>query len=461
MAILLVKLIFLVAALGAVCLVVWSSTTSETVVQYRDFDLPSRRRDAVRQHQRRWVGQSAATASRATLADAASTAPVSKLPPLPPSNGSIAATRRIVDRLTASDVACPSSRKPYHVLLTASTGKYQEWQSRIFFYHYVKLKRQYPCSDMGGFTRLLTTPGAQPDKLMHELPTVLCSELTAAETLNFVVLNRPHSILAALSRGHLTFEEPYLLIAETDHLLLKPMANTAEPNVVVGYPFHYMFPKRNARTIEIVRRFAGSDAIAENVQQVSPSWAGELEHLQCFCIGASLLLHWRLPSSSIVGCLSALPLLLSTASATHACSAPRLLQVGPSPILVHNDALRKLAQPWYDLSFALKRDAAADAEFGWMLEMWGYSIGGPCAHPTHRIRRLAHPPRQTQHPNLRHLFPPPLHTTSPHHLSPPPLPATSPHHPTPNHSNAPQRPSLASSTSCPRRSSSSRRLNSA
>ncbi len=27
------------------------------------------------------------------------------------------------------------------------------------------------------------------------------------------------------------------------------------------------------------------------------------------------------------------------------------------------------------MSFALKKDAAADAEFGWMLEMWGYSIG--------------------------------------------------------------------------------------
>ena len=190
-----------------------------------------------------------------------------------------------------TSATCKTERRPYHVLLTASTGIYQEWQSRIFYYHYVKLKRDAPCSDMGGFTRLLTTPGAKPDRLMHELPTVLVAELTPAETLNFVVLNRPHSLLIALRRGDLKFAEPYLLIAETDHLLIKPMPNVAKPGLAAGYPFHYMAPRRNARTIELVRRFAGSDRVAANVQQV-----------------------------------------------------------GPSPILVHYDDLAKMVQPWYDLS---------------------------------------------------------------------------------------------------------------
>ena len=138
------------------------------------------------------------------------------------------------------------------------------------------------------------------------MPTVVVHELNSVETLGFVVLNRPHSVLVALERGDLAFEEDYLLIAETDHLLLKPLPNLATPSKAVGYPFHYMLPTRNERTIELVRRFAGSEGVARAVQQV-----------------------------------------------------------GPSPVLLHRDALRKLIKPWYDLSFALKKDPAADAEFGY------------------------------------------------------------------------------------------------
>ena len=150
--VLVVKLIFLVAALATIGLVIWASTTSTQSVtghSLYDFDLPSRRKNAVLQHQHRWAVQPGTKSSTSPLPAAVTKPRVFTLPPLPPpSNGSIAATRRIVDRLTASDVSCPSSRRPYHVLLTASTGKYQEWQSRIFFYHYVKLKREYPCSDV-------------------------------------------------------------------------------------------------------------------------------------------------------------------------------------------------------------------------------------------------------------------------------------------------------------------------
>ena len=48
--------------------------------------------------------------------------------------------------------------------------------------------------------------------------------------------------------------------------------------------------------------------------------------------------------------------------------------VGPSPLLVHVALLRNLTPSWYDLSVALKKNPEADRAFGWMLEMWGYSI---------------------------------------------------------------------------------------
>jgi hypothetical protein len=39
----------------------------------------------------------------------------------------------------ASNSQC-ARRRPYHVILTAASGLYQEWQTRIAYYHYRKLK---------------------------------------------------------------------------------------------------------------------------------------------------------------------------------------------------------------------------------------------------------------------------------------------------------------------------------
>lgn len=103
-----------------------------------------------------------------------------------------------------------------------------------------------------------------------------------------------------------------MLIAETDHILLKPIANVpltarSEGSAAfhaVGYPFHYMMPTRNPQTIKIVARHAG----------------------------------------------------------VH---ASKVQQVGPSPVLLPMKALHLIIQDWLDLSFALKRDPEADAEFNW------------------------------------------------------------------------------------------------
>ena len=44
----------------------------------------------------------------------------------------------------------------FHVLMTAGSGTYNTWQSRMHYYHYLKAKAmQEPGGAMGGFTRLL------------------------------------------------------------------------------------------------------------------------------------------------------------------------------------------------------------------------------------------------------------------------------------------------------------------
>jgi len=49
-------------------------------------------------------------------------------------------------------------------------------------------------------------------------------------------------------------------------------------------------------------------------------------------------------------------------------------QTGPSPLIIHKDQLKAVAQPWLDFSLALKTDSEANAVLGWVLEMWGYVL---------------------------------------------------------------------------------------
>ena len=51
---------------------------------------------------------------------------------------------------------CPVGRKPFHTILTAQASLYQQWQTKIFYYHFRKVQREGGrCTEMTGFTRLL------------------------------------------------------------------------------------------------------------------------------------------------------------------------------------------------------------------------------------------------------------------------------------------------------------------
>lgn len=128
----------------------------------------------------------AATANAAIIAEA-----------VPDAAASMAAERPPADAVGAATSKC-AKRSPYHVVLTAASGLYQEWQTRIAYYHYKKLKAEHYCSDIGGFTRLLNTPNAQPDGLIDKIPTIVVSQLGhgSCDTCDhgFIVMNRPWGI---------------------------------------------------------------------------------------------------------------------------------------------------------------------------------------------------------------------------------------------------------------------------
>jgi hypothetical protein len=237
-------------------------------------------------------------------------------------------------RPPAAVVAGPFSkcarRRPYHVVLTAASGVYQEWQSRIAYYHYKKLKAEHACSDIGGFTRLLNTPNGQPDGLMDEMPTVVVKQLGHGRCSEcdhgFIVMNRPWGVLQFTKlQGYLQIPEQFLFIMETDHLLLRPVPNEATRTTPVGFGFYYMTYKYDPRKLRpVVAKYHDPEAVDD---------------------------------------------------------------VGPSPVIIHKEQLRELAEPWWRLCLTLKQDREADAAFGWVLEMWGWALNAARLGVRHKVLR--------------------------------------------------------------------------
>ena len=240
-----------------------------------------------------------------------------------------AATRPPAMEVAAPHSAC-AHRRPYHVVLTAAAGLYQEWQTRLAYYHYKKLKAAHPCSDLGGFTRLLNTRGAAADGLVHEIPTVLVQQLSQGGSCdtcdhNFVVMNRPYGVVQYVgSDEYAAIEEEYILLMETDHLLLRPIPNVATEATPAAYGFYYMTYRYDARKLKpVISKY-------HDPLKVDP--------------------------------------------------------VGPSPLLINKAQLARVARPWWELCLRLKRDKPTDKAFGWVLEMWGWALNMARLGISHKVQ---------------------------------------------------------------------------
>lgn len=67
-----------------------------------------------------------------------------------------------------------STGEKYHVAVTATDAPYSQWQCRIMYYWYKKMK-DLPGSNMGEFTRILHS--GKPDNLMEEIPSIVVDPL--------------------------------------------------------------------------------------------------------------------------------------------------------------------------------------------------------------------------------------------------------------------------------------------
>lgn len=166
--------------------------------------------------------------------------------------------------LGASHSQC-AHRRPYHVILPATKQRYQEWQTRINYYHYLKQRSEHPCSDLGGFTRLLSSQGGTNDTLANEIPTFPVEQLKpgGCEMCDhgFVVLNRPYGFVQFVKSTRFRgLAEKFVFIVEPDHLLMRPPKNSATQQRPVGFGFYYMTHKYDTYKLKpVVERFHDPD----------------------------------------------------------------------------------------------------------------------------------------------------------------------------------------------------------
>uniref|UniRef100_A0A0D9WG06 Hydroxyproline O-arabinosyltransferase-like domain-containing protein n=1 Tax=Leersia perrieri TaxID=77586 RepID=A0A0D9WG06_9ORYZ len=142
----------------------------------------------------------------------------------------------------------PSKR--FHVALTATDALYSQWQSRIMYYWYREM-RSRPGSDMGGFTRILHS--GKPDGLMDEIPTLVVDPLPEGTDRGYIVLNRPWAFVQWLKKADIKEEIcSYVLMAEPDHVFVRPLPNLARGDEPAAFPFFYIKPTENEK---ILRKF--------------------------------------------------------------------------------------------------------------------------------------------------------------------------------------------------------------
>uniref|UniRef100_A0A0D9UZI7 Hydroxyproline O-arabinosyltransferase-like domain-containing protein n=1 Tax=Leersia perrieri TaxID=77586 RepID=A0A0D9UZI7_9ORYZ len=235
-------------------------------------------------------------------------------------------------RMRVAGAAGGGQRRPFHVALTASEDAYSRWQSRVMYYWYKRMQARPEGAEMGGFTRVLHS--GRPDGLMGEIPTFVVDPLPAGKDHGYVVLNRPWAFVQWLEKAKI--EEEYILMAEPDHIFVKPLPNLARDDPA-AFPFFYITPSEHEN---IIRKYYPKER--GPVTNVDP--------------------------------------------------------IGNSPVIIKKALLQKIAPTWMNVSLQMKEDQETDKTFGWVLEMYAYAVASALHGVQHILRKdfMIQPPFDTE-----------------------------------------------------------------
>lgn len=235
----------------------------------------------------------------------------------------------------------PEKRK-FHIV-TSAQGSAVHWQCRVHYYWYKKrleeCNKQGKC-EMGGWTRLLHSGKA--DDLMDELPTIVVDPLPqdTVEHSWYVVLNRPYAFVQWVQKAQIP--EKYVLMAEPDHVFLRPLPNFMRGENPAAFPFFYIEPAKKDHQ-KITMKFTG------------PLTRKELEQI-----------------------------------------AP----IGNSPTFLSLADMKTVMPIWMNTSIAIFKDQEANQVWGWVQEMYGFTIALFLANLRHvdlYLNLMAQPPWDTQY----------------------------------------------------------------
>ncbi|GFP89920.1 hypothetical protein PHJA_001135800 [Phtheirospermum japonicum] len=228
----------------------------------------------------------------------------------------------------------------FHVAVTGEDTAYSQWQCRIMYYWYKK-KKDLPGSEMGKFTRILHSGNS--DNLMDEIPTFVVDPLPKGMDQGYVVLNRPWAFVQWLKKA--TIEEEYVLMAEPDHIFLKPLPNLVYEGYPSAFSFFYIKPIKYEK---IIRKFF-------------PKEMGPITNVD---------------------------------------------PIGNSPVIIKKSLLEIIAPTWMNVSLNMKNDTETDNKFGWVLEMYAYAVASALHGVQHILRKdfMLQPPydRETDNKFILH-----------------------------------------------------------
>ncbi|XP_062233467.1 hydroxyproline O-arabinosyltransferase 1-like [Phragmites australis] len=199
-------------------------------------------------------------------------------------------------------------RRAFHTAVTASGSVYNTWQCRIMYHWFKEARRARSGAEMGGFTRILHS--GKPDEFVDEIPTFVADPLPEGDQ-GYIVLNRPWAFVQWLQRADI--QEEYILMAEPDHIIVKPIPNLSRDGRAAAFPFFYIDPKKYEN---VLRKFF-------------PEYEGLITKID---------------------------------------------PIGNSPVIIEKESLARIAPTWMNISIAMKKDPEADKAFGWVLEMYAYAV---------------------------------------------------------------------------------------
>ena len=240
----------------------------------------------------------------------------------------------------AAAAAAEADDRTYHVVISAQ-GPATHWQSRVHYYWYLKTRKQ--CQeqgkcDMGGFTRILHSGHA--DELMDEIPTFVAQTLPPEHPDHgYIVLNRPWAFVQWIQQVEI--KEKYVLMSEPDHIWLKPMPNVMVGQRAAAFPFFYIEPSK-AEYLPITRKFVG-DISRKESENIAP--------------------------------------------------------IGSAPTMMTWDDLKRVAPLWFNLSIAIHTDAVAAKEWGWVQEMYAFTLSAYKAGLRNiglHLKMMSQPPFDTE-----------------------------------------------------------------